>query len=185
MENLENEIWKDVKGFEGIYKVSSLGRLMSVERKVFLPTRGIYRILQSKILRFYESKFGYYCIVLQKEKTLFRARVHRLVAEAFLDKKCKSHTTVNHINKNRKDNRLENLEWCSQRENVTHGDKTNNKTSKYTGVRWLKRDSKWRVDIRIDKKLIYLGTYFNEEEARDVYQKELIKYGISNRYCRV
>lgn len=182
MENLENEIWKDVVGYEGYYMVSNIGRVRSLDRSIYLPSKGTYKKLNGRILRFYKSKFGYYCIVLQKEKNLRRARVHRLVAESFIENKCKNHTIVNHINKNRKDNKIENLEWCSQRENVTHGERSKNKTSKYTGVRWVTRDSKWRASIFINNKYINLGTHFNEEEARDSYQKALKEYHIINKY---
>ena len=185
MENLENEIWKDIIGYEGYYMVSNMGRVKSLDRSIYLPSKNLYKTLNGKVLRFYESKFGYYCMVLQKEKNLRRVRVHRLVAESFIENKCSSYKVVNHINKNRKDNRAENLEWCSQRENVTHGERSKNKTSKYTGVRWLPRDSKWRATIFINDKHINLGTYFSEEEARDSYQSALIKYHISNKYSTV
>jgi hypothetical protein len=182
MENLKNEIWKYIIGYEGYYMVSNMGRVKSLDRVVFLPTMSIYRNVKGKILSFGE-RCGYFYIGLHNNKKVEVRKIHRLVAETFLKKEVDSHNIVNHINKNIKDNRAENLEWCNQRENSTHGLKRI-KTSKYTGVRWVIRDSKWRADIYVNKKSISLGTFFNEIEASNAYQKALVQYGVSNRYSK-
>jgi len=99
-----NEVWKDVTGYEGLYKVSDFGRVFSVRRNSILSP-GIGR---------------YLIVVLCKNGTKREIAVHRLVAEAFCKKRSDA-TEVNHINENRYDNRAVNLEWCTRLENIRHG----------------------------------------------------------------
>lgn len=99
-----NEIWKDIVGYEGLYKVSNLGRVLSVRRNsALIPGRGRYLI-----------------VVLCKNGARHEVAVHRLVAEAYCEKRDDA-TEVNHINENRYDNRAINLEWCTRLENIRHG----------------------------------------------------------------
>jgi hypothetical protein len=98
------EIWKDIVGYEGLYKVSDSGRVLSVRRNsVLSPGRGRYLM-----------------VTLCKTGTKQEVSVHRLVAEAFCEKRDGA-TEVNHINENRYDNRAANLEWCTRLENIRHG----------------------------------------------------------------
>ncbi len=98
------EVWKDVAGYEGLYKISNLGRVLSVRRNAMLkPGRGRYLI-----------------VTLCKNGTKREIGVHRLVASAFCVKRNEA-TEVNHINENRYDNRATNLEWCTRLENIRHG----------------------------------------------------------------
>ena len=96
------EIWKDIEGYEGKYQISNLGRI---------------RILKIMILQ--ETKHGYISINLYKNGKSRRQTVHRLVAKHFIpnlqNKRC-----VNHIDSNRKNNRVDNLEWCTDKENMQH-----------------------------------------------------------------
>ena len=134
------EIWKDIEGFEGYYQVSNLGRVKSVERYVNHPSGGLKK-LKSKIMTKYISKQGYHTVTL---RNLGRkvAKVHRLVCNAFLDNPLKKEN-VNHKNGIKTDNRVENLEWCTQLENVNHAIKTNlfdNKGEKHPFSRLKKKD---------------------------------------------
>lgn len=101
------EIWKDIKGFEGCYQVSNYGNIKSFMK----DENG--SILSNSI-----GKEGYAYVMLVGEKNVLR-RIHRLVAEHFLDEDA-SRPYVNHINGVKNDNRVENLEWCTQLENVRH-----------------------------------------------------------------
>jgi len=109
------EIWKDVIGYEGIYEVSNLGfvKRVSKTRGVNLKYRGEY------YLNAMDNGKGYLRVKLSNNGYSKRVMLHRIIAEAFIDnpnnKKC-----VNHINHNRKDNRIENLEWCTHSENTLH-----------------------------------------------------------------
>ena len=110
------EIWKDIKGFEGIYQVSNIGRVKNLERKVKCKNNS-YRVIKEKILKPNKSKHtGYYMVTLSKNGKQNTYSVHRLVATAFLDNP-ENKPCVDHINTIRTDNRIENLRWVSYEEN--------------------------------------------------------------------
>ena len=114
-----NEIWKDIKGYGGEYQVSSCGRIKSVERtiKVVDNTRQPYvkRVI-SRILKPVKDSTGYSVVSLGKHN---KKTIHRLVAEAFIPNP-NSKEQVNHINGNKLDNGVNNLEWTTQSENMLH-----------------------------------------------------------------
>ena len=111
----ENEVWKDVVGFEGLYKVSDKGNVYSVERK---DSRGHKR--GGRILRPSYDKDGYLLISLYKNGKVKKKRIHRLVIEAFIPNPNKL-PQVNHKDENLSNNELSNLEWCDARYNSNYG----------------------------------------------------------------
>lgn len=116
------EIWKDIQGFEGLYQVSNMGRVRSLDR--ILPDKnGRLRHKKGMILKDCLNKGGgYYRISLwdgQRNPTHFE--VHRLVALHFVDG-YKPGLVVNHINEIKTDNRAENLEWCTYQYNLNYSD---------------------------------------------------------------
>lgn len=117
MENLnyENEIWKDIKNYEGLYQVSNLGRVKSLERLDALGHR-----LKEKILKPGINQYGYYQVVLCKQSVQKHYMVHRLVFEAF-NCQITEGLQVNHINEIKTDNRLENLNLMTCKENCNWG----------------------------------------------------------------
>ena len=158
---MSEEIWKDVPDFEGLYQVSNLGRVKSCERQ-----DSIGRPIKERILKGGATKDGYFSVSLcvrGKCKTFY---VHNLVAMAFLGHKPKGHDKViNHINENRKDNRLENLEVVTSRENLEHS--YGSFSSKHRGISWNKQCKKWTAKYYcpIVKKQHYIGTFNTEEQA--------------------
>lgn len=114
------EKWTQIVGFEGFYEVSDLGNIRSVERTVDRPRFGKIEKLKrsAKSTKQSMNPKGYMQVVLQKGGERFCFRVHRLVAAAFCEHK--QGDQVNHINSIRHDNRAENLEWCTGKENVAH-----------------------------------------------------------------
>jgi hypothetical protein len=167
---MENEIWKDIPSYEGLYQVSNLGNIKSLSRLKF--SYGFFRKQNKRILKLATDKKGYLICVLCKNTHRKTIKVHQLVAMAFLNHiPCGMVLVVDHINDVRNDNRLENLRIITNRENSY---RTQGKyTSKYKGVFWDKSRSKWRAEITINNKNNYLGRFDTEEEAYQAYQNKL------------
>jgi hypothetical protein len=115
---MNKEIWKDAKGFEGYYEVSNMGL---IRRKL---TQTIYK--DGRVANFSETilkpslnKKGYQRVYLSMKSKKYSKSVHRIVAETFIDNP-ENKATVNHINLNKEDNRVENLEWLTNKENMQH-----------------------------------------------------------------
>lgn len=112
-----DEIWKDIKGYEGKYQVSNLGRVKSCARILSKGKRG-QRFQKERILVNCYNKSRYFQVLIYNDKKTPRVvRVHRLVAEAFLEK---AHTTatVDHIDNNKTNNNASNLQWMTISENT-------------------------------------------------------------------
>ena len=107
------EVWKPVVGRENAYEVSNLGRLRSIDRIVF------GKHLKGKILQECRDQHGYSTVILSYCGHRHSTRRHRLVAEAFIPNPERKRD-VNHLNGNKSDNRVENLEWTTHRENTDH-----------------------------------------------------------------
>ena len=115
---IKKEIWKNIKEFEGIYQISNLGRIKSIERQVS-NGKG-QRIITDKILKYRIWNNKYYQVKLSKKGKVTTHYVHRLVAETFITNEDKNKNVINHIDNNGLNNIVENLEWCTQKENVRH-----------------------------------------------------------------
>ena len=112
------EIWKSIDNFE-LYEVSNLGRVRSKKikrsRSLTQPPTINYKILKPHL-----EKRGYYTVIITNNYYILKVLVHRLVAKAFIDNP-DNLPSVNHINENKLDNRVENLEWCTNEYNSNYG----------------------------------------------------------------
>lgn len=115
---LMQEIWKDVVGYEGFYQVSNTGKVRSYDRKVMCGY-GKTRIIPKRILKQYiKDRYPRVSLTIDKKRKVVYA--HRLVAEAFIPNP-NGLSEVNHIDENKQNNNIENLEWCTRSYNNSHG----------------------------------------------------------------
>lgn len=173
MDNIEEveEAWKDVPGYEGYYQVSDIGRVRSLDRYVLVNNK--YNLfVRGVFMNPFKTPEGYYNVYLRKNKTGKHFAVHQLVAMCFLGhKRCGLKKVVDHINNNKLDNRLVNLQVVTNRQN---GSKyKNNNTSKHVGVSWDKNRGKWMASIKINGATKNLGRFLFETDAAEAYQVAL------------
>jgi HNH endonuclease/NUMOD4 motif/AP2 domain len=151
------EIYKNIPGYEESYQVSNQGNVKSLKGK--LP----------KILTPICNKRGYMQVSLCQKNVKKVYTVHQLIAIAFLNFVPDGHKMViNHINIDRTDNRLENLEIVTNRENCNM--QHIKSSSKYTGVSFRKDRNKWAAEIKINGKRLKLGHYSFQVDAHLAYQ---------------
>lgn len=161
------EIWKDIVGYEGHYKVSNLGRVKSL------------KFNDERILSLSKNPNGYYKVNLCKNNNFKTRLIHHLVAESFLNHKTKGHKLViDHINNNKSDNRLGNLQLISSRDN---SNKDKKGTSKYRGVRWHKRDKRWATSVVFNGVNYHLGNFKTELRASIAYELALLQLDKFNK----
>lgn len=122
------EIWKPVKDFEGFYEVSNMGRVKSLSRTVQHKHSGKYTF-KERILKPNPVKGGYHQVTLNKNSKRYSKYIHVLVMQMFVGEKTKGYE-VNHIDENVTNNKLENLEYLTPKENNNYGNRTIKATSK-------------------------------------------------------
>jgi hypothetical protein len=154
------EVWKDIPGYDGVYKVSNLGRAKSL------------KFNKEKILKLNSDGRGYCVACLCKDGKTKTFLAHQLVAMAFLNHQPNGmKLVIDHINNDKSDNRVDNLHIVSQRSNVY---KTQGRySSQYKGVHWSNVYLKWKSQIYINGRNKHLGYFVNEHDAHIAYQAAL------------
>ena len=180
----EYEMWKDIKGYEGLYQVSNLGRVHSLDR--FVPRKtGTVQKVHGRILKLPEDKDGYSQVSLWKRNKMKKAKAHRLVGEAFIPNP-NNLPEINHKNEVKNDNRVSNLEWCTRKENINHGTRSeqvaktkrkpvigiNLDTGKKTTFKSMREASKFGFHPSAIRKVC-----IGEQEAHKGYSWEFAKEG--------
>lgn len=153
------ENWKDIPNYEGLYQINENGDVKSINYK---------NTNKEGILKPCINTSGYKMVVLMKNNKRKSYYIHKLVAITFLNHKpCGMKQVINHIDFNKLNNNLNNLEIITQVENVN---KRRIKTSSnYKGVSFHKNSKKWISRITIENKSVYLGIFLTEKEAYDKY----------------
>ena len=159
------EEWRDIEGFEGYYQVSNLGRVKSLSR-ITKSKPGYYRFTYKRILKSYVSTNGYKMVSLRKESKTHYRTVHRLVTKAFIPNP-ENKGDVNHIDANRLNNKVENLEWATRSENIKHciklgRNKTPNKGKTGKDCIFSKRVKQYSIDNE------FLAEFESITKAREV-----------------
>ena len=158
------ENWKDIEVYDGDYQVSNFGRVKSL------------KFGKERILKLNVDDKGYYSVKFSKDNKLKTYKVHWLVGHTFFY--VPKGYVIDHIdNTQRLNNRLDNLQVISFRENLSKDQWRHNRSSKYVGVCWHKGAKKWNAQIQINGKKKHLGSFDNEEEAHEAYKKELESWG--------
>lgn len=154
-----DERWMPIVGFENAYEVSDIGRVRSLKR--------------NKIITPEVTAKGYLRVSLYADGRCRHKKVHRLVLSAFDGV---SDLQVDHRDDDKANNRLDNLRYCTPRQNnCWMQESKTNRTSSHLGVCWHKRKSKWIASIRIDGRLRHLGYFQDELAAAAAYENALDK----------
>ena len=112
------EIWEDIDEFKGAYQASNLGRVRSIDR-IITYRNGSRRLTKGTILSIEKNKLGYAQVTLSRHDKMYSRRVHRLVAQTFIPNP-NNYNEINHIDGNKENNKINNLEWCNRSQNIRH-----------------------------------------------------------------
>jgi hypothetical protein len=162
---MTEELWKDIKDFEGMYMISNLGNVKSLKRKC---------VKEDKILKPGKDRCGYFFVILNKDGKGQTCKIHRLVGIAFLDPvdSCKS---IDHINRIKTDNRVENLRWADRTMQSQNRDYVFN--AKHLYISYDKKPmivSHWRVLWRYDGES-QKNKYFLNKDLAEAFAETLDK----------
>ncbi len=154
-----------IKGYENLYLIDRQGNVFSIRRNKTLKP----------YLSFKFSNLFYYSFTFSVGGKRKNHTLHKLLASTFIENPLNLNV-VDHINGDTKDNRLENLRWCTLSQNRINSKKAKGKTSEYRGVSWNKDKKKWVAQGRIDGKVVRLGSFNSEIDASNCYNEYAKNY---------
>jgi hypothetical protein len=157
------EIWKNIKDWEG-YKISNLGRVKSLPKKWIIQNNNI-QITKERFKKNFKTNGGYLQVDLSKNTKRYHKYLHRLLAEAFILNP-ENKPEVNHIDGNKLNNNLKNLEWVTSSENKKHAFKIGLKSHK--GIHGPSHKlTEW--DVRMIRKLYKNTKYWTQSELAKIF----------------
>lgn len=159
------EQWIDAYNWFGLYEVSNLGNVRNSKTK--------------RIMKGFKDQKGYLCVLLSGKEKPYSVKRHKLVIETFIEPRPKG-MVINHIDKNKENNKIENLEYVTQMENVSHSSVCGN----LKGITYLKSQNSWQSRITINGKRIFLGYFKTKEDAYNAYKKALKDNNLENKYAK-
>ncbi len=155
--------WFSIYGWEGLYEVTKCGQIRNAKT--------------GRILIGSTDQFGYRRVLLSNRGKFVCRLVHKLVLETFLPRP--ENTVINHKDGNPSNNNLCNLEYVSQRENVSHG----KSCKRAVGITFLKKRNKWQSRLAYQGKRIFLGYFDTDVGASQAYMQKIKELNLENKYA--
>lgn len=161
---MSEEIWKPIKGYDGLYEVSNMGRVRSLDRKSLVKNseKKIARNIKGKVLKSVDNGHGYKLVNLAKNSKTKKFYIHRLVAETFLPNS-ETKLQVDHMDFNKANNKVSNLRWVSAIENIRHN--IENDRFYYVGHKNKGRISSKGKIVQFDLNMNKLNIFSNSTSA--------------------
>ncbi|AZF89223.1 HNH nuclease like protein [Bacillus phage vB_BthM-Goe5] len=157
--------WRSVEGYEGLYLVSETGVIKSEDR-VVKHSRGGNKRLKSKTLTHKVDKYGYAEVSLSKDGKRTSCKVHRLVAQAFVDNPNEDNNThINHKDEDKLNNHKDNLEWCTPSYNNSYGTRVSRVSNKKSGG--VNKRAVISINIKTGESKLYSSMSLLKEEGFD------------------
>lgn len=163
---MENEIWKDIPEYVGYYQSNQNGDIKSLQR-ITIYNDGRKKVQKEKILKHY-NRGKYKKVDLCKHGVVKKHYVHLLVFFSFNVVVKKKNYVVDHINNDKSDNRICNLQYISQRENTSK----DNKNKNHPCVRFV--GQKWQLRMKINGENVYIGSFNTKEKAIKSYKNKIL-----------
>jgi hypothetical protein len=173
---MEEEIWKEIEGYDGMYEVSNMGRVRSWKKRIGFNkfTRG-----DLPVIRNLNFVLGYFHCHLSKNGISKAFKVHRLVAIHFIDNP-ENHRYVDHIDGNKQNNYVSNLRWVNKSQNEYNSKKGKNNTSGVKGVYYFVNGNNWRAFWEEDGKQKFKG--FKTKEEAIEHRRQMVELHYSKEH---
>lgn len=171
---MNDEIWKNIDGYEDSYMISNYGRVKSLERIVICKDHSAKKYKEKIMKERYHN--GYAIINLWKNGQMKRYYIHRLVAAHFVENP-KEYNIVNHIDGNKTNNYYENLEWCTAKHNIQHAIDNNLLTVNIDGILQKNIENRKKVVAIKNNRIVYKANY-SKEMAKIIKEKEHLNTSI-------